>query len=92
MLETITIYLRSVLEELGPGISAIASRKTEVEPEEEEFGCWRYSSHYSSAPRGSWLLGKVFEVFYDKKGLVCSVKLQTKNNMIERPVTKLCLM
>ncbi len=45
----------------------------------------------SSAPRGSWLLGKVLEVFSDKKGLVRSVKLQTKNSIIERPVTKLCL-
>lgn len=46
----------------------------------------------SSAPRGSWLLGKVLEVFADKRGLVRSVKLQTKTNIIERPVTKLCLL
>ena len=45
----------------------------------------------SSAPRGSWLLGKVLEIFPDAKGMVRSVKLQTKNNVIERPVTKLCL-
>lgn len=45
----------------------------------------------SSAPRGSWPLGKVLEVFPDKRGLVRSVKLQTKSNTIERPVTKLCL-
>lgn len=44
-----------------------------------------------SAPRGSWPLGKILEVFPDKQGLVRSVKLQTKNNIIERPVTKLCL-
>ena len=45
----------------------------------------------SSAPRGSWLLGKVLEIFPNAKGMVRSVKLQTKNSVIERPVTKLCL-
>ncbi len=45
----------------------------------------------SSAPRGSWPLTKVLEVFPDKRGMVRTVKLQTKNNIIERPVTKLCL-
>ncbi len=45
----------------------------------------------SSAPRGSWPLGKVLEIFPDTTGLVRSVKLQTKNSVIERPVTKLCL-
>ncbi|KAK0152604.1 hypothetical protein N1851_005873 [Merluccius polli] len=46
----------------------------------------------ASAPRGSWPLGKVLEVFPDKYGLVRSVKLQTKSNIIERPVTKLTLL
>lgn len=46
----------------------------------------------SSAPRGSWALGKVLEVFPDKCGLVRSVKLQTKTSIIERPITKLCLL
>lgn len=45
----------------------------------------------AAAPLGSWSLGKVLEVFPDKKGHVCSVKLQTKSNIIKRPVTKLCL-
>lgn len=45
----------------------------------------------SSAPRGSWPLGRVLEVFPDKQGLVRSVRLQTRANIIERPVTKLCL-
>ena len=44
-----------------------------------------------SAPRGSWPLGKVLEVFPDEHGLVRSVKLQTKCSTIVRPVTKLCL-
>ena len=37
----------------------------------------------SSAPRGSWPLGKILEVFTDKKGHVRSVRLQTKPNVIE---------
>lgn len=45
----------------------------------------------SSAPRGSWPLAKVLEAFPDKQGLVCSVRLQTKSNIIERPVTKPCM-
>lgn len=46
----------------------------------------------ATAPRGSWPLGRVLEAFRDKKGLVRSVRLQTKSNVIERPVTKLCLL
>lgn len=45
----------------------------------------------AAAPRGSWPSGRVLEVFPDKMGHVRSVKLQTKCNIIERPVTKLCL-
>ena len=44
----------------------------------------------SSAPRGSWPVGKILEVFTDKQGHVLSVRLQTKSNVVERPVTKLC--
>ncbi|KAK0139489.1 hypothetical protein N1851_023681 [Merluccius polli] len=46
----------------------------------------------TTAPRGSWPLGKVLESFRDKRGLVRSVRLQTKSSVIERPVTKLCLL
>jgi len=45
----------------------------------------------ASAPFGSWPFARVLEVFPDKQDLVHSVKLQTKSNAIERPVTKLCL-
>lgn len=44
-----------------------------------------------SAPRGSWPLGRVLEVFPDSHGIVRSVKLKTKSNVIERPVSKLCV-
>ena len=46
----------------------------------------------STAPRGSWLLGKVLETFPDKHGFVRSVRLKTKSSIMERPVTKLCLL
>lgn len=42
--------------------------------------------------RGSWLMGKVLDVNKDAKGLVCSVCLQTKTSILERPVMKLCLL
>lgn len=36
----------------------------------------------SSAPRGSWMLGRVTETFPDKQGLVCVVCLKTKTGII----------
>lgn len=46
----------------------------------------------STAPHGSWLMGRVLEDFPDKNGLVRPVRVQTKTNILERPVTKLCLL
>ncbi|KAK0132209.1 hypothetical protein N1851_032999 [Merluccius polli] len=43
-----------------------------------------------TAPRGSWLLRRVLEAKPDMKGLVRSVKVQTKTSVLERPITKLC--
>ncbi|KAF7650068.1 hypothetical protein LDENG_00131850 [Lucifuga dentata] len=43
-----------------------------------------------TAPRGSWPLGRVLETKPDGRGLVRSVKLQTKTSVIEQPITKLC--
>lgn len=43
-------------------------------------------------PRGSWTMGKVLDARPDAKGLVCSVRLKTRTNILERPVTKLCLL
>lgn len=45
-----------------------------------------------TAPRSSWPLARVLEAFQDKKKIVRSVRLQTKSSIIERPVTKLCLL
>lgn len=46
----------------------------------------------STAPRGSWPLGRILETFPDRRGLVRSAKLQTKTSTLVRPVTKLCLL
>ena len=42
--------------------------------------------------RNSWPLGKVVEVFHDKKGLVRRAKVKVKSGTLERPIDKLCLM
>ncbi|KAK0153183.1 hypothetical protein N1851_005154 [Merluccius polli] len=44
----------------------------------------------STAPQGSWMLGRVLETFPDKRGLARVVRLKT--NIIERPITKICLL
>ncbi len=45
-----------------------------------------------TAPRGSWLLGRVLETYPDRKGLVRSAQVKTKTSTLVRPVTKLCLL
>ncbi len=44
------------------------------------------------APRGSWLMGKITQMYPDKKGFVHSVQLKTKTGQLDRPVTKICLL
>lgn len=46
----------------------------------------------ATASRGSWMMGKVLDVRSDVNGVVRSVRLQTKTSILERPVTKLCLL
>ncbi|KAM8861775.1 uncharacterized protein ACB058_008484 isoform 2-T2 [Synchiropus picturatus] len=46
----------------------------------------------SSAPRNSWLLGKITKIMPDSKGAVRSVCVQTKTSTLERPITKICLL
>lgn len=45
-----------------------------------------------TAPRNTWIIGRIQEVFPDKAGVVRSVRLKTKTSVIERPVTKLCML
>ena len=44
-----------------------------------------------SAPRSSWLLGRVSRIIPDANGLVRCVPVKTKTNTLGRPVDKLCL-
>lgn len=46
----------------------------------------------SSAPRNSWLIGKIVKIMTDSKGTVRSVCVQTKTSTLERPITKICLL
>ncbi|XP_043961975.1 uncharacterized protein LOC122825006 [Gambusia affinis] len=46
----------------------------------------------ATAPRGCWQMGRVLAVKADAGGLVRSVQLQTKTSVLERPVTKLCML
>lgn len=45
-----------------------------------------------TAPRGSWLMGKIVDTYPDKRGLVRSVKLRTKTGHLDRPINKICLL
>lgn len=45
-----------------------------------------------AAPRNSWLLGRVVKTLPGAKGLVRSVLVQTKTNVLQRPINKLCLL
>ena len=44
-----------------------------------------------TAPRGSWVVGRIIEVFPDQKGLVRTVSIKTQSSIMKRPITKLCL-
>lgn len=46
----------------------------------------------NTAPRGPWLLGKIIDTYPDKTVLVRSVKVQTKSSILERPISKFCLL
>lgn len=45
-----------------------------------------------SAPRNTWLTGKVIQTIPDKTGMVRQVKIKTKTSTLDRPITKICLL
>lgn len=45
-----------------------------------------------SAPRNSWVLGRILKTLPGSKGLVRSVLVKTKTSVLQRPVNKLCLL
>lgn len=46
----------------------------------------------SFLPRNSWMLGRIMRVLPDSKGIVRSAEVRTKTSIIQRPITKLCLL
>ena len=44
------------------------------------------------APRCSWPMGKIIEVSRDNRGFVRSSQIKTKTSVLNRPITKLCLL
>ena len=45
-----------------------------------------------SAPRNSWLTGRIIHTTPDKKRLVRMAQIKTKTSCLDRPITKICLL
>ncbi|KAK0146726.1 hypothetical protein N1851_013933 [Merluccius polli] len=45
-----------------------------------------------SAPRNSWLTGRIIQTIPDRRGLVRLVRIKTKTSCLDRPITKVCLL
>lgn len=45
-----------------------------------------------SAPRNSWVTGRIIHTVPDKFGLVRQVRIKTKTSTLDRPITKICLL
>ncbi|XP_072025211.1 uncharacterized protein [Amphiura filiformis] len=45
-----------------------------------------------SAPRNSWLMGKIVTTLPDKNGRVRQVDVRTKSSTLRKPISKLCLL
>ena len=45
-----------------------------------------------NCPWNCWPVGRILEVFPDRKGLVRRVKVKTKSTVLERPIEKLSLL
>ena len=45
-----------------------------------------------TAPRNSWILGKIIEAVPDQYGLVRQIRIKTKTSTLDRPITKVCLL
>lgn len=45
-----------------------------------------------TAPRNSWVMGKVIQTFPDRRGFVRRLRIKTRTSSLERPITKVCLL
>ncbi|KAK0138082.1 hypothetical protein N1851_025746 [Merluccius polli] len=46
----------------------------------------------NTAPRNSWVIGRVLQTFPDRRGFVRQVRIKTKSSCLNRPITKVCLL
>lgn len=46
----------------------------------------------STAPRNSWIMGRVLQTFPDRKGFVRHIWLKTRTSCLDRPISKVCLL
>ncbi|XP_077970607.1 uncharacterized protein LOC120336254 [Styela clava] len=44
-----------------------------------------------SQPRSRWAMGRIVDVYPDKKGLIRTVLVKIRNSLVKRPITKLVL-
>lgn len=44
------------------------------------------------SPRNSWVTARVLDTVLDKNGLVRTVRIKTKSSILDRPITKVCLL
>ncbi|KAK7938715.1 hypothetical protein WMY93_002041 [Mugilogobius chulae] len=44
------------------------------------------------APRNSWITARILDTVLDKNGLVRTVRIKTKTSILDRPITKVCLL
>jgi hypothetical protein len=79
------VFGRPVLVTLGQGLSSGVTSSTKMDQTTEERCCGRY------CPDSSWTLGRVLEVYPDKKGTVRVVKVKTPTTVLQRPIHKLCM-
>ncbi|KAK2919176.1 hypothetical protein Q8A73_003547 [Channa argus] len=45
-----------------------------------------------SAPRNSWVIGRIIHTIQDERGLVRQVRIKTRTNEFDRPITKVCIL
>ncbi|KAK7878865.1 hypothetical protein WMY93_034256, partial [Mugilogobius chulae] len=46
----------------------------------------------STAPRNSWIMGRIVQTYPDRKGFVRQVRIKTKTSCLDRPISKVCLL
>ena len=83
------VFGKCVLGSLETRISSFVAGAPEMVSTEKKLHCWRHGYRWwIDAPT----IGRITEVFPDRDGFVCRVRVKTKTSTLERPITKLCLL